>query len=138
MNPITVLLAEDHMIVREGLRALLRLESDIEVVGEAENGQQAVAYARQLCPDIIVMDIAMPLLNGLDATRLILEASPSAKVIVLSAHGDKAYIEQAKAIGAAGYLLKQTAGNALPRAIRAVHSGKSFVSPARANTLQYP
>ncbi len=130
MNPITVLLAEDHMIVREGLRALLKLEADIEVVGEAENGRQAVALASKLCPDVIVMDIAMPLLNGMEATRQILQTSPSTKVIVLSAHSDDAYVDQVMALGASGYLIKQTAAHVLPQAIREVHQGKPFFSPS--------
>jgi DNA-binding NarL/FixJ family response regulator len=138
MIPITVLLAEDHMIVREGLRALLNAEADIEVVGEAENGRQAVAYASKLCPDVVVMDIAMPLLNGLEATRQIREHTPSTKVLVLSAHGDEAYVKQAVAIGASGYLLKQTAAHVLPQAIREVHKSKIFFRPGKATTLDYP
>ena len=129
MNPITVLLAEDHTIVREGLRALLKLESDFKIVGEAENGRQAVALASKLCPDVVVMDIAMPLLNGLEATRQILQIAPSTKVLVLSAHSDDAYVEQVMALGAAGYLIKQTAAHVLPDAIRNVHQGKAFFSP---------
>src|SRR6188768_1530140 len=129
MHPITVLLAEDHMIVREGLRALLKLEADLEVIGEAENGRQAVALASKLCPDVVVMDIAMPLLNGLEATRQILKTTPSTKVLVLSAHSDDAYVEQVMALGAAGYLIKQTAAHVLPDAIREVHKGKAFFSP---------
>ena len=102
MKRITVLLAEDHMIVREGLRALLEAEDDIEVVGEAENGRQAVALASKLRPDVVVMDIAMPLLNGLEATRQILKAAPATKVLMLSAHSDDAYVEQVMALGAVG------------------------------------
>jgi len=128
--PITVLLAEDHVIVREGLRALLKLESDIQVVGEAENGREAVAMASKLTPDVIVMDIAMPQLNGLEATRQILHANPGTKVLVLSAHGDDAYVEQVMALGAAGYLIKQTAAHVLAAAIREVHQGKPFYSPS--------
>jgi DNA-binding NarL/FixJ family response regulator len=130
MNPITVLLAEDHMFVREGLIALLKLEAGIKVVGEAENGRQAVALASELCPDVVVMDIAMPLLNGLEATRQILQCTPNTKVLVLSAHSDDAYVEQVMALGASGYLIKQTAAHVLPEAIRNVHSGKPFFSPA--------
>jgi len=130
MNPITVLLAEDHLIVREGLRALLKSEPDLKVVGEAENGREAVTLSSKLCPDVVVMDIAMPLLNGLEATRQILQATPSTKVLVLSAHSDDAYVEQVMALGAAGYLIKQTAAHVLPEAIREVHKGKSFFSPS--------
>jgi DNA-binding NarL/FixJ family response regulator len=107
MKPITVLLAEDHMIVREGLRALLEAEDDIAVVGEAETGRQAVQLAKRLRPAVIVMDIAMPLLNGLEATRQILKAVPAARVLILSAHGDDEYIRQAVMLGAAGYLIKR-------------------------------
>jgi len=129
MNKITVLLAEDHHIVREGLRALLSIEPDIQVIGEAENGREAVALARRLSPDVIVMDIAMPLLNGLEATRQILQTASASKIIVLSAHGDDAYVEKIMALGASGYLIKQTAANVLPLAIRAVHGGRPFFSP---------
>ena len=136
MNPITVLLAEDHTIVREGLRALLKLEPDFKIVGEAENGRQAVALVCKLCPDVVVMDIAMPLLNGLEATRQILQTAPSTKVLVLSAHSDDAYVEQVMALGAAGYLVKQTAARVLPDAIRNVHQGKGFFSPTISKRLK--
>ncbi|MEI6675502.1 MAG: response regulator transcription factor [Verrucomicrobiota bacterium] len=128
MNPITVLLAEDHLIVREGLLALLKLESDIQVVGEAENGRQALALAATLTPDVVVMDIAMPLLNGLESTRQILHATPTTRVLILSAHGDDAYVEQAMALGAAGYLIKQTGSQVLAVAIRDICQGKRFFS----------
>lgn len=130
MKRITVLLAEDHMIVREGLRALLTLEDDIEVVGEAENGREAVELTRVLCPSVVVMDIAMPLLNGLEATRQIIRAAPGTRVLILSAHSDDAYVERVMALGASGYLIKQTAAHILPMAIREVHKGKAFFSPA--------
>jgi DNA-binding NarL/FixJ family response regulator len=129
MNPITVLLAEDHVIVREGLCALLKLERDIKVVGEADNGRQAVALAGELRPDVAVMDIAMPLLNGMEATRQLLQASPSTKVLMLSAHSDDAYVDQVMELGASGYLIKQTASHVLPEAIREVHRGRVFFSP---------
>ena len=129
MNPITVLLAEDHLIVREGLRAYLNLQNDIKVVGEAENGREAVAMTSKLCPDVVVMDIAMPLLNGLEATRQILRAQPGTKVLILSAHSDDAYVEKVMSLGAAGYLTKQSAAHVLPDAIRKVCQGSSFFSP---------
>jgi len=135
MNRINVLLAEDHMIVREGLRALLNSEKDIEVVGEAENGHQAVELARKLCPAVVVMDIAMPLLNGLEATRQILRATPTIKVLILSAHSDDAYVEHVMTLGASGYLVKQTAAEVLPKAIREVCKGKTFFSPAISRRL---
>jgi DNA-binding NarL/FixJ family response regulator len=129
MKAITVLLAEDHLIVREGLRALLKLEEGIEVIGEAENGRKAVELAGSLRPDVIVMDIAMPLLNGMEATRQILEALPDTRILMLSAYSDDAYVSLVMAIGAAGYLIKQTAAHVLPKAIRTVHQGKTFFSP---------
>src|ERR1035441_10330191 len=102
MKRITVLLAEDHQIVREGFRSLLEQERDIEVVAEAESGRQAVQLTRKLRPAVVVMDIAMPLLNGLEATRQIRKASPDTKVLILSAHSDDAYVEQVAVLGAAG------------------------------------
>src|SRR5439155_6280492 len=109
MKRITVLLAEDHAIVREGFRSLLKHEPDIEVVGEAETGRQAVQLTRKLQPEVVVMDIAMPLLNGLEATRQILKEIPGTKVLILSSYGDDEYVQQFTEAGAAGYLLKQTA-----------------------------
>ena len=130
MNPITVLLAEDHLIVREGLRALLKPEADITVIGEAGNGREAVELTRKLRPAVVVMDIAMPLLNGLEATRQILRTAPATRVLILSAHSDDAYVERVMALGGAGYLIKQTAAHILPKAIREVHLGKTFFTPA--------
>jgi DNA-binding NarL/FixJ family response regulator len=130
MKPITVLLAEDHEIVREGLRKLLEAEKDLEVVGEAATGREAVALTKKLAPDVVVMDIAMPLLNGLEATRQIHVAFPDVKVVILSAHSDDAYIEQATAEGAVGFLLKQTSSHVLATAIRQVQQGRTFFSPS--------
>src|SRR5205814_7197053 len=113
MKRITVLLAEDHEIVREGFRCLLRHERDIEVVGEAETGRQAVQLTRKLRPDVVVMDIAMPLLNGLEATRQIRKDVPGSKVLILSAHSDDAYVDQVTLLGASGFLLKQTSSDVL-------------------------
>lgn len=136
MKPITVLLAEDHMVVREGLRTLLQAEGDIEVVGEAASGRQAVELTRRLRPAVVVMDLAMPLLNGLEATRQILKAVPSTRVLILSAHADEAYVEQVTALGVAGYLLKQTSADILVRAVREVAAGRVFFSPTIAKRLQ--
>src|SRR2546422_3585978 len=130
MKPITVLLAEDHQIVREGFRSLLKHEDDIEVVGEAETGRQAVQLTRKLRPSVVVMDIAMPLLNGLEATRQIRKDLPDTKVLILSAHSDDAYVEQVTELGAAGFLLKQTSSDNLATAIREVEKGNTFFSPA--------
>src|SRR5436309_13151697 len=100
MKRITVLLAEDHMVVREGFRKMLELESDLEVVGEAQDGRQAIAMVKKLRPAVVLMDIAMPLLNGLEATRQVLKAVPTTKVLILSAHNDDAYVETATEAGA--------------------------------------
>ncbi|MCF7786844.1 MAG: response regulator transcription factor [Prosthecobacter sp.] len=126
MNTITVLLADDNAIIREGVLALLKLEDGIEVVGEVENGCQAVAAARQLCPDVVVMDISMPQLNGMEAARQILQAAPDTRVIILSAHHENAFISLVMAIGASGYLNKLTSVHELPAAIREVHQGRPF------------
>ena len=129
MKRITVLLAEDHQIVREGFRSLLRHERDIEVVGEAANGREAVQLTRTLRPAVVVMDIAMPLLNGLEATRQIRKSFPDTRVLILSAHSDEVYVDQAILLGAAGYLLKQTSSHVLANAIREVQNGNAFFSP---------
>ena len=129
VKPITVLLAEDHTVVREGLRKLLETDHDIEVVGEAASGRQAVDMTAELHPDVVVMDIAMPLLNGLEATRQIRQEFPDVKVLILSAHSDDAYVETVMALGAAGYLIKQTSAHCLSEAIREVQKGNTFFSP---------
>src|ERR1044071_2533591 len=136
MKPITVLLAEDHQIVREGFRSLLEHESDIEVVGEAETGRQAVQLTRKLRPAVVVMDIAMPLLNGLEATRQIRKDFPDTKVVILSAHSDDAYVEKATESGAAGFLLKQSSSHNLATAIREVQNGNKFFSAALSKRAQ--
>ncbi|MEQ1840382.1 MAG: response regulator transcription factor, partial [Verrucomicrobiales bacterium] len=130
MSIIKVILAEDHVIVREGLKVLIGLEKDMEVIAEASDGHEAVELAAKLKPDVVVMDIAMPVLNGLEATRQIHRHSPEAKVIILSAHSDDAYVKQALAFGASGYLIKQMAANILARAIREVHRGTPCFSPS--------
>jgi DNA-binding NarL/FixJ family response regulator len=136
MQKITVLLADDHTVVRQGLRALLVAEGDIEIVGEADNGRQAVQLAKKLLPDVIVMDIAMPVLNGLEATRQITRTIPQAKVLVLSSYSDDEYVQQLTEAGAAGYLVKQTAANELLKAIREAYKGNAYFSPAIAKRLR--
>jgi DNA-binding NarL/FixJ family response regulator len=135
MKRITVLLAEDHTIVREGFRKMLELEDDIEIIAEAQDGRQAIAMAKKLRPDVVLMDIAMPLLNGLEATRQVLKAIPATKVLILSAHSDDAYVKNATESGAVGFLLKQTSAHAVCRAIREVYKGKTFFSPSIAKRL---
>jgi DNA-binding NarL/FixJ family response regulator len=130
MKRTTVLLAEDHMIVREGFRKMLELEDDIEVVGEAQDGRQTVAMVGKLRPDVVLMDIAMPLLNGLEATRQVRKAFPATKVLMLSAHNDDAYVNNAAESGAVGFLLKQTSAHDVCRAIREVQKGNTFFSPS--------
>lgn len=137
MKTITVLLAEDHLMVREGLRALLEHEPDITIVGEAGNGREAVAMTEQMRPEVVVMDIAMPQLNGIEATRQILSAQPSTKVLILSAYSEDAYVSLVTAIGAAGYLVKQSSAKVLPEAIRKVHAGKTCFSPIIAKRLNH-
>ena len=136
MKPITVLLADDHMIVREGLRKLLEAQNDIEVVGEAATGREAVAMTLKLRPAVVVMDIAMPLLNGLEATRQIRQTAPEVKVLMLTAHSDDTYVEKMTALGAAGYLIKQTSAHLLSEAIREVQKGNSFFSASVARRSQ--
>jgi DNA-binding NarL/FixJ family response regulator len=135
MRRITVLLAEDHKIVREGLRKILDLEGDFEVVGEAENGRQAVALVKKLRPAVVVMDIAMPLLNGLEATREILEIAPGTKILILTAHGDDVYVRAAMKCGAVGFLLKQASAQVLFDGIREVSKGYTFFGPFFVNLL---
>jgi len=136
MKKISVLLVDDHTVVRQGLRALLSAEEDMEVVGEAENGRQAVMLAKKTPPDVVVMDVAMPLLNGCEAPRQILKSLPMTKVLVLSSYGDDECVEQLMQAGASGYLLKQTAANDLLKAIREVKNGNSFFSPVIARRLR--
>ena len=130
MGKISIVLVEDHAVVRDGLKALLTAEPDMEVIGEAENGQQAVVLAKKLLPDVVVMDLAMPQMNGLNATREILKAVPSAKVLVLSSYSDDACVRALLEAGAMGYLMKQTASNELVEAIRHTRRGNQVFSPA--------
>ena len=116
------------MVVREGFRKMLELEGSFEVAGEAQDGRQAVALVKKFRPEVVLMDIAMPQLNGLEATRQILKELPATKVIMLSAHSDDAYVANAIESGAVGFLLKQTSANDVCRAIREVHTGKTFFS----------
>ncbi|MDD5597884.1 MAG: response regulator transcription factor [Victivallaceae bacterium] len=131
MNKITVMLTEDHAIVREGIRALLEVEGSFEVVGEAANGLQAIEMAQRLHPSVIVLDIAMPQLNGLETARRILQqVAPPPRILILSAHSADAYVKQVISLGVSGYLIKQSSANSLVRAIKEVHKGKVFYSPS--------
>lgn len=129
MEIIRVLVADDHTILRDGIRSLLDEDPNIVVVGEAENGQAAVKMACQLEPDVVLMDIAMPILNGLEATRQIKRDLPRVKVLILSMYDDDAYIQQALTYGAMGYILKDASASELLSAIYTVHKGEAVLSP---------
>lgn len=132
----TVLLADDHTVVREGFRVLLEADKDIRVVGEARNGREAIQLTKKLRPDVVVLDIAMPLLNGFEATRQILKAVPATKILILSAYSDDEYVEKVVALGAAGYLIKQNSAQVLSRAIREINKGKLFLGADIAKRLE--
>jgi len=135
MKPIRVLLAEDHNVVREGLRLLLNAQPDICVIGEATNGRQAVVLAREKCPDVAVLDISMPDLDGLHAASIIRAECPQAQVLILTMHESDAYFFRAVEAGAAGYLLKKAASEDLINAVRAVAQGEAFFYPSMARKL---
>ncbi|MEI9899583.1 MAG: response regulator transcription factor [Hyphomicrobium sp.] len=132
---IRILLADDHAVIRSGLRALLQQQADFQVVGEANDGREAVALAESLHPDVVVMDLTMPNLNGTEASRQIGAKFPETAVIILSMHSDEAYVLRALKAGAKGYLLKESAESDLIQAIRAVRQGKSYFSPAVSRVL---
>lgn len=125
---ITIFLADDHAVVREGLRFLLEAETDLKVIGDAANGRDAVRQVTQLIPDVAILDITMPELNGIEATRRICEACPSVQVIILSMHATSEHIFRALQAGAQGYLLKESAGIELVNAVRAVYAGRRYLS----------
>jgi len=135
MKKVRILIADDHGIVRTGLRLQLERNENFEVIGEAADGREAVRLAEELVPDIVIMDIAMPNLNGIQAAAQIVKGRPATGVIMLSMHSDEAYITRTLAAGAKGYLLKENAEVDLYRAIEVVAQGKPFFSPAIANTL---
>jgi two-component system, NarL family, response regulator NreC len=135
MGKIRILIADDHGIVRKGLRLQLEQREEFEVVGEAADGREAVRMAEELGPDVVIMDIAMPNLNGIDAAAQMVKRNTQLKVIILSMHSDESYLTRALTAGVKGYLLKETADLDLYRAVQAVAQGKVFFSPAIANTL---
>ena len=132
---IRVLLADDHAVVRDGLRALLEAHPEIEVVGDVANGREAVRETRRLLPDVVVMDIAMPDLNGIEATLQIQEISPSPRILILSMHSTTEHIFRALQAGARGYLLKDSAGKEVVEAVRIVHGGRRYLSQKIAATV---
>ncbi len=127
-SQISTVLVDDHTLIRQGIRCLLQSEDDIAIVGEAQDGRQAVEMVLRLRPDVVVMDIAMPRLNGIEATRQILEAAPQTHVVMLSAHNDEEYVERVTGLGAAGFVLKQSSVEDLATAIRTADAGKTYVS----------
>ena len=135
MNKIRVLIADDHTLVRDGIRALLALASDIEVVGEAANGKEAVEKARELAPDVVLMDLAMPVVTGLEATRRICRESPGTKVLALTQYDDSEYVIPVVEAGARGFVTKMSAFSELTSAIQAVYRGESYLSPSAAAVL---
>lgn len=135
MGKITVFLADDHTIVRKGLVSLLVEQEDIAVVGEAENGREALALIEQLKPDVVVMDITMPLLNGLEATRQIKRRWPQIQVVILTIHTTEEYIFQILQAGASGYVAKQAAPQELVMAIHSAYNGETFLSPSISQTV---
>ncbi len=135
MGKIKVLVVDDHAIMRDGIRALVGLHDDIEIVGEASEGKEAIGKTRELVPDVIVMDIAMPGMDGLEATRRIRKKNPAVKVLVLTQYDNREYILSAIKAGAAGYVPKRALGSELVLAIRAVHQGDSFLYPSAAAAL---
>lgn len=130
MNKLRVILADDHQMMREGLRLLVNSQADMEVVGEAENGQAAVALAQKFLPDVVVMDISMPEMNGLKATQRLKHLCPNIKILTLTRHTDDGYLQQLLQAGSSGYILKQSASEELVRAIRLAAAGQTYLDPA--------
>src|SRR6476469_1580386 len=135
MRRVRILLADDHTLVRQGLRKVLEERPEWEVVAEASDGREAVRLAEQHHPDVAILDVAMPLLNGIEATRQITRRVPATRVLILSMHADEAYVTQILQAGATGYLLKESADVGLMQAVNAVSAGKSFFSPAIARVM---
>ena len=137
MEKIRVVLADDHTVVRQGFRSLLEQDKSIDVVGEAENGRDAVLMVKKYLPDVVVLDISMPILNGVQATRQIRKFNPKIKILILSMYKDEEYVREVFQAGAAGDVLKQTTGTDLIRAIKEVSRGNAYLSPSIAKQLVY-
>jgi len=135
MRPVRILLADDHTVVRKGLRLLLETQPGFQVVAEAANGREVVVLTEEQRPDVVVMDVAMPILNGIEAARQIANKSPHAAIVFLSMHSDEGYVLKALKVGARAYLLKDSAEHDLINAVKAVSEGKSFFSPAISKML---
>jgi DNA-binding NarL/FixJ family response regulator len=135
VNTIRVLIVDDHTLVRDGIKALLALATDIEVVGEASNGQEALEKVKELAPDVVLMDLAMPVMGGLEATRRIRKASPRTRVLALTQYDDADYVVPVIESGARGFVTKMSAFAELSTAIQAVHRGESYLSPSAAAAL---
>jgi DNA-binding NarL/FixJ family response regulator len=135
MKRTRILLADDHAVVRQGFKMILSAQTDMEIVGEAANGREAVELAEKLRPDVVVMDVAMPELNGIEATRRLVAENPHTRVIALSMHKDSVYVREILRAGARGYLLKDSGAGDLVTAIRAVAGGESYLSPAVSNAV---
>ena len=135
MNPVRILLADDHTVMRNGLRLLLERQPNLQVVGEAADGRQAVALSESANPDVVIMDIGMPNLNGIEAARQIVNRNPRTAIAILSMHSDESYVIRALKAGARAYLLKDSAEADLLAAVRALSEGKSFFSPAISRIL---
>ena len=135
MKRIRILLADDHAVVRQGFKMILAAQPDMEIVGEAGNGREAVELAEQLHPEVVVMDVAMPELNGIEATRRLAASEPRTRVVALSMHKDSVYVREILRAGARGYLLKDSVAADLVSAVRAVASGEGYISPAVSNAV---
>ena len=135
MKRIRILLADDHAVVRQGFKMILGSQPDMEIVGEAGNGREAVTLAEQFKPDVVVMDVAMPELNGIEATRRLALSAPHTRVVALSMHKDSVYVREILRAGARGYLLKDSVAADLVHAVRAVASGEGYLSPAVSNAV---
>ncbi len=134
-SPIKILLADDHTIVRQGLKLILSSQPDLQVIGEAANGRETVELAQRLKPDVVLLDVAMPELNGIDATRRMMETNPRLRILVLSMHKEAVYVREILKAGARGYLLKDVIDTELLNAVRSVARGDGYISPAVSGAL---